>query len=205
MADMCFRRLAFVLTTLSLACSSDDLSESRSERHSDSAAGVVIDSIFPLEEALRRFRTGIPRTTELQGGALSRDALVERFALAVRERDSVALREMVLSRAEFAWLYYPTSVFSREPYYQMPQLTWFLNTEDSRKGITRVLERFGGADPGIAGYACRIGPRSDGGLTFWDACLVELELEGERRRLRLFGSIVELGGRYKFYSYANDL
>lgn len=203
---MRIRRLANLLTILAVACSSGEPVEGRAELTPDAAAGAVVDSIFPLEEALRRFRQGIPRTTVLEGGAPSRDALVERFAQAVHERDTVALRRMVLSRAEFAWLYYPTSVFSREPYYQMPQLTWFLNTEDSRKGITRVLERLGGgADPGIADYNCPIGPRSDGGLTFWDGCLVELELEGDRRRMRLFGSIVELGGRYKFYSYANDL
>jgi hypothetical protein len=202
---MRFRRLAFFLTILAVACSSGKPAEVRSERAPETAAGVVVDSIFPLEEALRRFREGIPRTAVLEGGARSRDALVARFAQAVHERDTVALRRMVLSRAEFAWLYYPTSVFSREPYYQMPQLTWFLNTEDSRKGITRVLDRLGGADRGFAGYDCPIGPRADGGLTFWDGCLVDLALGGERRRLRLFGSIVELGGRYKFYSYANDL
>jgi hypothetical protein len=202
---MRFRRLDLALITLTLACFSGEPGESRTERPPDAAAGVVVDSIFPLEEALRRFRLGIPRTTVLEGGAPSRDALVERFAKAVHERDTVALRRMVLSRAEFAWLYYPTSVFSREPYYQMPQLTWFLSTEDSGKGITRVLEWLGGADLSIAGYDCPIGPRSDGGLTFWDGCLVERELAGARRRLRLFGSIVELGGRYKFYSYANDL
>lgn len=202
---MRFCRLAIVLATLAVACSSGAPAEHRSDRPPETAAGVVVDSIFPLEEALRRFRQGIPRTTVLEGGAPARDALVERFALAVHERDTVTLRRMVLSRAEFAWLYYPTSIFSRAPYYQMPQLTWFLNTEDSRKGITRVLERLGGADPAIGGYDCPIGPRSDGGLTFWDGCVVELELEGERRRLRLFGSIVELRGQYKFYSYANDL
>jgi hypothetical protein len=167
--------------------------------------GTVVDSIFPLDEALRRFRIGIPEVSMLEGTAPSRDALIDQFVGAIERRDTAAFRQMVLSRAEFAWLYYPTSTFSREPFYQMPQLTWFLNIQDSQKGITRVMERLGGADLRFSGYECPDAARTDGGLAFWDGCLVKFDDRGVRKRMRLFGSIVELGGRYKFYSYANDL
>lgn len=197
------RIVAAVVATVVLACSSG---EAREPAPVDAALPrTVVDSIFPVEEALRRFRVGIPEVAAFEGGAPTRDSLVAGFIAAVEALDTAAIRRKVLSRAEFAWLYYPTSTFAREPYYQMPNLTWFLNVEDSQKGITRVFARFGGMDLQYAGYACAPTARRDGGLSFWDRCLVDIEHEGRRRRLRLFGSIVELNGRFKFYSYANDL
>lgn len=169
------------------------------------AVATVIDSIFPLAEALRRFRADIPEVQALAGGADSRDDLVRRFVRALETRDTSAIRDLVLSRAEYAWLYYPTSSFSREPYYQMPQLNWFLSFEDSRKGITRALRRFGGGDLQYAGYACPDSALVDGGLRFWHRCTIALGRAGVPKQLRLFGSIVERDGQFKFYSYANDL
>lgn len=185
-----------------LACSSGEAREAASPPVTN--VGVV-DSILPLEEALRRFRMDLVETTALAGGAASRDELVRQFVRAVETRDTAALRQMVLSRAEYAWLYYPTSTFSREPYYQMPQLNWFLNVASSEKGITRVVTRHGGRTIRFADYQCPDSARTDGGLSFWDGCLVSFEQKGDSRRVRLFGSIIERDGQYKFYSYANDL
>jgi hypothetical protein len=87
----------------------------------------------------------------------------------------------------------------------MPQLNWFLNVASSEKGITRVVTRYGGSSVEYAGYECPDFARTDGGLSFWDGCVLSSEQEDGLRRMRLFGSIIERGGQYKFYSYANDL
>lgn len=191
-----------VLLATALACSSG---EAREAAQAPIANGVVIDSILPLEEALRRFRAELVEKTALEGGAATRDELVRRFVRAVETHDTTALREMVLSRAEYAWLYYPASTFSREPYYQMPQLNWLLNVASSEKGITRVVTRYGGSSLEYAGYECPDIARTDGGLSFWDGCVLSSKQEDGLGRMRLFGSIIERGGQYKFYSYANDL
>jgi hypothetical protein len=194
------RRASLLFASVALACSSGEAREAASP---PVATVGVVDSILPLEEALRRFRADLVEATALEGGAASRDELVRRFVRAVETRDTTALRQMMLSRAEYAWLYYPTSTFSREPYYQMPQLNWFLNVASSEKGITRVVARHGGRALGFAGYQCPDSARTEAGLSFWDGCLVSFE--GDSRRMRLFGSIIERDGQYKFYSYANDL
>ena len=189
-----------------IACSSGEARESiRAGADTIAAPTRIVDSIIPPGEALDRFSDGLLEVTELQGGAPTRDALIGRFVTALRNHDTTALRELVLTRAEFGWLYYPTSVFSRAPYYQMPQLTWALNHADSDKGISRALERYGGPQVDIRDSHCRSPSRVDGGMTFHDLCTVSLREDGTERRLRLFGSIVELRGRFKFYSYANDL
>ena len=203
---MKLRSILMAIAPALIACSSGEAHESRhSPADTIAAPSRIIDSILPPDEALARFRDGLAEVTEFQGGAPTADALVERFVTALRSRDTTALRHLVLSRAEFGWLYYPTSVFSRAPYYQMPQLTWALNVADSDKGISRALGRFGGPQLDVSGYECTGSPRVDGGMTFHDRCSVRLRENGTERRLRLFGSMAELGGRFKFYSYANDL
>lgn len=180
-------------------------SEARETGVAESPVAGTIDSIIPVEEALRRFQADLPQVTELSGGAESRDALVRQFLHAVEVQDTAALRSLVLTRAEYGWLYYPGSAFAREPYYQMPQLNWFLNVEDSQKGITRVMTRYGGTDLRSSGYDCPQPERVDREFAFRDRCVVAFQHEGVEKRMRLFGSIVELNGHFKFYSYANDL
>jgi hypothetical protein len=164
----------------------------------------VVDSSLPLDEALRRFRDGLPIVSQLSGGATSREALVRRFLRAVARRDTTAVRAIVLSRAEFAYLYYPHSPFTREPHKQMAGLVWFLTQANSSKGITRVFQRLGGQGLGYRGHRCNPRPERQGPNVIWEDCVVRLADGNTHAELRLFGSIIERDGRLKFVSYAND-
>jgi hypothetical protein len=165
---------------------------------------AVIDSSLRLDEALRRFRAGLPLVTKLSGGAPSRDDLVRRFVRAVEDRDTASVRAMVLSRAEFAYLYYPDSPFTREPHKQTAGLVWFFTQANSSKGITRVFDRLGGHPFRYRGYRCDPRPRRHGSNLLWENCLLQAGDPGAMREMRLFGSIIERDGELKFVSYAND-
>ena len=171
------------------------------------APGYVVDSALPPEETLRRFRVGLDPITRLDNGALgSRHALIHRFARAVTARDTAALRAMSLSRAEFAYLYYPSTQFVRPPYLTAPDVLWMLMHARSESGMKRLVARVGGGDMRITRYDCEPAPRVEGDNRFFERCTIAYRREAadsvEHRRL--FGSIVERGGRYKFVSYAND-
>jgi hypothetical protein len=168
------------------------------------SAGGVIDSALPLDEALRRFRTGLPRVRSLSGGAASRDELVRRFVQAVERSDTAALRAMIVSRAEFAYLYYPTSPYTREPTKQAAALAWFFVIEPSKIGITRVLDRFGGASLGYRGHSCTAPPRHEGENVLWQACALRMGGAARTGTLHLFGPILQRQGHFKFLSYEND-
>jgi hypothetical protein len=169
--------------------------------------GYVIDSVLPAEEELRRFRVGLTRTpTELSGGAASREALLARFASAVKRRDTTTLRELRIDRAEYAYLIYPGSQYTRPPYRQSPQIAWLLLSAASDKGLHRVVERYGGSDLPVSSARCDASPRHDGGVKYWSGCrLLVRNGSGENRWVRLFGSVAERNGRFKFASYENDL
>ena len=55
--------------------------------------------------------------------------------------DTADLRHMTMTRAEFAHLYYPGSVYTRRPTRQEADLVWFLHIQDSEKGVSRALAR----------------------------------------------------------------
>ncbi len=167
-------------------------------------AGVV-DSLHAPEEQLRRFRATAPGpVTALADGAITRDALVSAWARAVAERDTARLRRLHLSRGEFAWLYYPSSEFSAPPYRQDPALLWFRLSAGSEKGLGRVLARHGGAGFRLEGYRCPGPPRVQGENRLWQDCVVRFREGDAVVERRLFGVIVERGGRYKFLGYGGD-
>jgi hypothetical protein len=140
----------------------------------------------------------------LSGGAPTREALVRRLVRAVTLRDTTSVREMVLSRAEFAYLYYPHSPFTREPHKQMAGLVWFLTQANSSKGITRAFERLGGQALRYRAHGCNGRPKRQGPNLVWEDCIVRLTDGGTQAEMRLFGSIIQRDGRVKFVSYAND-
>lgn len=168
-------------------------------------AAAHVDSARPVEEELRRFREGLEPVAELRGGAPSRDALVRRFVEAVERADTAAAVEMVISRAEFAHLYYPHTPFVAPPAEMSPQLAWFLMVQNSEKGITRVFRRLGGRPLGYLGHACDAEPVAQGPNRVWERCRIRrATAEGDTVEQILFGGILERDGRFKFVSYGNE-
>ena len=171
------------------------------------APGYVVDSALPPEETLRRFRLGLDPMTRFDDGATrSRNALVQRFARAVAKGDTAALRGMSLSRGEFAYLYYPSTQYLHPPYEMAPDVLWRLMHARSESGRKRLVARVGGTEIRVAGYDCEPTPEVEGSNRLYKQCTIRFRRAGadsvERRRL--FGSIIERDGRYKFVSYAND-
>jgi hypothetical protein len=149
----------------------------------------VVDSIFPIEEEMRRFRAILgPEPTGLTGGAASLDELVARFARAVERADTAALVDMLMSRDEFGWLYYPTTRFTAPPYTLAPATVWFQIESGSSQGLARLMARLGGRPLALERHRNRI----------WEGCIVRIPFDAT-----LFGSIVERDGVFKFVSYTN--
>jgi hypothetical protein len=165
----------------------------------------VVDSAVPIEVALERFRRDLPRPAGLTGGVGSREELVRRFIAALEASDTAALRRMVLRKDEFAWLYYPTTVFSRRPYELPPALLWFQMSGQSEKGASLLLSDRAGAPLGYVGHDCA-SERREGENTVYGQCVVRrVTTQGDTVRDRLFGLILERDGTHKFVSYANKL
>jgi hypothetical protein len=197
-----------LLLALVTACTTTDRSATTTAAADTVPAprpGRIIDSILPIEEHLRRFRAGLAPTDSLQGGASSERALVQAFVAATSARDSATLARLLLTRAEYAWRYYPAHAYSRPPYELDPGSFWMLMQGNGGKGYTRVLREYGGRRLGYLRHACKPSDAVQAPVREWNQCDVGLTVDGTQTVKRLFGSIVEIDGRYKFVSYANDL
>ena len=166
----------------------------------------IVDSIFPPAVELARFRATLPgpAPTAFSGGASSRVELVRRFVTAVETNDTLALNRLLLSKAEFAYLYFPASEYSRPPYRQKPGLVWFRMTETSQKGIGRVLARDGGKPLGATGHRCPTLAKTAGSIKLWTECRLLVRRGGQTIERHLFGSIIERNGRFKFLTYSSE-
>jgi hypothetical protein len=131
---------------------------------------------------------------------------VHRFIAALERRDTATLQSLLVTRAEFGWLYYPTGPQGRPPYNLDPQLLWFMTEGQGEKGYRKLLDRRSGHPLQVVGYRCDPIPSRQGLVTVWGPCVLLRKLEnGDTVTERLFGQIVERGGSYKFLSFANKL
>jgi hypothetical protein len=155
--------------------------------------------------ALAHFREPLTEPAGFEGAAPTREALVERYVRALEAADTAAFAPMMITRAEYAWLYYPFTKYTRPPYAMEPDVLWLLLVQNAEKGIVRALREYGGRSLGYAGHSCNDENVMVGENRLWNACGVKLRRDGETIEVRLFGTIVERDARFKFLSYSNDL
>ena len=188
------------------ACQNPPELESNTADSKPVASAGVIDSILPVEEEIRRFRSQLqaPPVAVLGGAYETPELLVRQYLNALSDRDAARLNRLAIDAREFIDLYYPTSPYSRPPYRQNPAFVWFIIQQNSQRGMSRALARFGGRSVRYVGHDCRrIEPQ--GQNRFWE-CTVRVESDGKGQPpQRLFGTILERDGRYKFVSLASDL
>jgi hypothetical protein len=169
---------------------------------------TVVDSIFPIEEEIRRFRAAYPHEVkELSGGALSKDELVTNFVSAADAGDRQSLASLVITPEEFVYLYYPHTRYTAKPYQLSPSLVWFELESFGLRGLDRLLQSYDGKTLGYVGYECPGEPQVEDRNRIWNGCVVRLR-SGERNgteELKLFGPILERDGKFKFLTYANGL
>jgi len=166
----------------------------------------VVDSAVPVDTALARFRKDLEAPAELTGGAKTLDGLIGRFVTLLELGDTAGLHALTITKEEFAFLYYPTVPESRPPYELGPGLMWFLIDGASWRGLAAALVERGSRPLGYVGYACPEAPRMLGANRLWPLCVVQ-RVQGPADTLaeRLFGPVLERGGRFKFVSLANKV
>ena len=197
------QRLVLLAAILGTACAPGDAPEAAGS--APGAPANVVDSVFPMDVMLTRFRADIPEATAVSGGTETRDALVAGVVDALQNADTMAFESLALPLAEWAWLYYPTSAQAQPPYELPPGMAWLQLQQANRTGVLRALERLGGQSLGYQGYTCDPEPTVEGENRLWIGCLVTLVRSGEEpMAIRLFSSILERDGRFVVLSYAND-
>lgn len=189
------RHLFLILSCL-VACRPGDEVPSRH-------AEQVVDSVIPREEALRRFRDGVPEVRELTGGLAGREDLAKAVGTALAARDTARLRDLRLTKEEFAWLYYPTAAQGLPPYDLAPGLYWF--TLEGRNGgaLRTLLEEPASAGARYLRHDCGTTSLREGENTLWGPCtLWSVTTREDTLAARSLSLVIERGGKWKVVSYS---
>jgi hypothetical protein len=192
-------RPIYLLTLLPLlaACPTADGASARAEQ--------AVDSVLPREVELQRFRADLPEVAALSGGAPSRDALVAAVVRGIESGDTTALAALVLSRAEYAWLYYPTSAQGLPPYDLAPSLYWFMLEGRNRQGLSFFAQERSGRPLRVVGYDCGNMVTTEGANRLHGPCVVRrLQAPGDTATERYFSQIIERDGVFKVVTYYGD-
>ena len=171
--------------------------------------GYIIDSILPPDEALRRLQQEVtdPIPTRLTGGADSRPALIRAYWDALQRTDTTLIRTLVLSKAEFAYLYFPESAPFASGMQPVP--AWVLYEAQSGRGLTAASSRAREAAAGRAvlrDVTCRAGGRTEGASETSGPCGVVLRWpDGRTDTLWIASTVIRRDGRYKLLGLDNAL
>lgn len=198
-------RVALMLALAASAGCGHDSGKTTSRADTSVQSAGVIDSALPMTEQLRRFRSGLVGPAALDGPT-QRAKLIERIFAAIASRDTLTLRSLTLSRAEFAYLFFPSHRVARPPYEMPPALLWFQLTEESEKGLKKAFQHLGPAPIALLSHRCPGEPEVEGDNRLHSGCIVRgRRADGTVTEAQLFGTIVERDGRFKLLSYANKL
>src|SRR5262245_10667948 len=96
-------RAALFAATLLVAACTKDAPPAENAPAAAAPAGLV-DSVFPMEVMLARFREGLEEPKTLTSGAKSRDALVRDVIGALEASDTTRFEKLAISLPEYAWL-----------------------------------------------------------------------------------------------------
>jgi hypothetical protein len=200
----------FVLATALLlagAAACDRPAFLQQTREAEARQAVHVDSVLPIEEEVRRFRATLTEAPEALGHAFATaDELVRAFVDALEAADTAALAGLTLTRAEFAYLYYPHTRYTQRPYELSPAVVWFQTGNHGGRGLNRALQRHGGEPMGFTGYRCPDEPQVEGPNRIHTGCVIDrVGEEGRPEALPLLGPILERDGAFKLLSHSNGL
>lgn len=167
--------------------------------------GYVIDSVFTPEENLRRFQATVaaPAGERLSGGAPSTDALLRRYWGLLAAGDTLAMTPLIVSRAEYAYLYFPESVESASG--MPPAVGWELIVRQSGRGLTRALFQAQRGPSTVVRTLCSDEPRRMGNSVLYGPCGVVIRRDGSEETLWIVKSVLQRDGVHKLLGLQNEL
>jgi hypothetical protein len=134
----------------------------------------------------------------------TKDAAVEAFLHALTARDRTTLSAMAVSETEFLKYIWPALPASR-PEVGMPAArAWADQAQRNAAYLSQTLDEHGGRQYRLLAVSFAGGTTDYGAYQVHRETTLDVRGPNGPATLRLFGSLVESGGRWKIYSFVVD-
>jgi hypothetical protein len=146
-----------------------------------------------------------PRVTELSNTQRSIFSLAEALLDRIEANDLEGLMALRVNEAEFYWIVWPELPSSQPGRGLTWDYVWRDLNQKSINSARRVLDRYEGRTYQLMRVEFEDETTDYGSfLVHRDARVVVEDANGELRTLDLFGSVIEMNGRYKAFSLVTD-
>ncbi len=134
----------------------------------------------------------------------SKDAAVTAFLQALAARDRDTLLRQAVSETEFLKHIWPALPASRPDVGMPADRAWTEQTQRNTNFLAQTLGEHGGRRYELVAASFDGSPTTYGSFTIHPKTTLDIRDEFGVREVRLFGSMIESGGRWKIYSFVVD-
>lgn len=146
-----------------------------------------------------------PSKLRLRGAAASLDDLLLTLEVALAEHDTTRLLDLMIDEREYREILYPAFPAAHPPIGASFETLWVTHFPDAHRGIMRLVSTYGGRDVRILQVRFDRPDQDFVNFVLHETSHVDAEIDGVREDdLRLFGSVVRVGDRWKVLSYPDD-
>ena len=143
-----------------------------------------------------------PEALLLDGAAESLDELLRTVERGLAERDTTRLYDLMITEREYREILFPAFPASHPPISASFETVWILQYPDSFRGLRRLIERYGSRDIRVTAIRFDDADQDFVNFVLHETSRVDITVDGEPRTdVRLFGSVVQVGGQWKILTY----
>ena len=145
-----------------------------------------------------------PTAIPLTPSYASKDAAVTAFLQALAARDTDTLAQLVVNQNEFLKHIWPALPASRPAVGMPADRAWAEQSQRNAAFLAQTLAEHGGRRYELVAVSFGAPATTYGAFTLHPEATLDVRETGGVRELRLFGSMLESGGRWKIYSFVVD-
>lgn len=149
------------------------------DRRAGSSPGIILDNSFS-----------------------SIEDLTEGFLKALNDRDLQGMMLIAADKDEFETYLWPHLPASNPGTNLTPEFVWEQSQIKSLSSLRSTINRYGGRDMKLVGVELSGDVRGYGRLKLFMEPEVIVTIDGLEKKIQIFGSVMELEGEYKIYSYS---
>lgn len=147
-------------------------------------------------------RAGSSPVIILDNSFSSIEDLTEGFLEALNDRDLQGMMLIAADKDEFETHLWPHLPASNPGTNLTPEFVWKQSQIKSLSSLRSTINRYGGRDMKLVGVELSGDVRWYGRLKLFMEPEVIVTIDGLERKIQIFGSVMELEGEYKIYSYS---